>query len=106
MASGRAGNSHGGMLAPGLLDRLLARRAWEGRMTPEPAPPFRGDNLEGPPAGDPGSRGRFTAVAHDHAVAAREHLVRGILAAAAAGFVAAAALVTRAATITRRRRPK
>jgi NAD(P)-dependent dehydrogenase (short-subunit alcohol dehydrogenase family) len=48
----------GNMAAPGLMDRLMARRAWSGQMTGEPASP-RPDNLFEPPASDPGTEGRF-----------------------------------------------
>jgi len=49
----------GTMLAPGLLDYLMARRAWRGQMTPQPAQHQRADNLFEPPPGDPGAHGRF-----------------------------------------------
>jgi NAD(P)-dependent dehydrogenase (short-subunit alcohol dehydrogenase family) len=94
----------GTMLAPGLLDRLMARRAWEGQMTPEPARPDGEGNLQEAPAGDPGRRGRFTAVAQDRALVASSHLVRGMFAAIAVGLVAAAALVGRSAAAAARRR--
>jgi short-subunit dehydrogenase len=96
----------GNMLAPGLLDRLMARRAWEGQMTPEPVAQHGPDNLEEPVAGDPGPRGRFTSVARAQALAAPAHLVRGVLAVAALGAVAAAALVSRAGITARERRAK
>ena len=48
----------GNIAAPGLMDRLMARRAWPGQMTGDPASP-RPDNLFEPPAGDPGAEGRF-----------------------------------------------
>jgi hypothetical protein len=49
----------GGMLAPALLDRLLARKATEGQMTDEPERPGRADNLFAPVGGDFGAHGRF-----------------------------------------------
>ncbi|WP_119155083.1 SDR family oxidoreductase [Caldimonas tepidiphila] len=55
----------GTRLMPGLLDRLLARRAWEGQMGEEPLPPGRRDNLHAPVPGDAGAHGRFDAQARD-----------------------------------------
>jgi hypothetical protein len=49
------------MVAPGLLDRLAARGAWDQQMTAAPANPNRPDNLFEPPPGDPGAHGRFDA---------------------------------------------
>ena len=49
----------GTMLAPGFLDHFLARRAWDGQMTPDSAAP-RADNLFEPVDEDRGVRGRFT----------------------------------------------
>ena len=46
-------------LVPGLLDRLLARTAYDGQHTDEPLPADRQDNLYEPVAGDHGARGRF-----------------------------------------------
>jgi short-subunit dehydrogenase len=51
----------GNMVAPGLLDRLAARGAWDQQMTAAPANPNRPDNLFEPPPGDPGAHGRFDA---------------------------------------------
>jgi NAD(P)-dependent dehydrogenase (short-subunit alcohol dehydrogenase family) len=83
----------GTMVAPGLLDRVVARRAWEGQMTDEPARP-RDGNLFEPPPGDPGARGRFAARSRDSVVAVSGRTARGALAALAlvcvAGTVAAA----------------
>ena len=49
-------------LAPGLLDRILAGRGYEGQMAPEPNRQ-RADNLFAPVSGDRGARGRFGAQA-------------------------------------------
>jgi hypothetical protein len=51
----------GTRLAPGLLDRLLARKAYSGQMTDEPLPPGRRSNLHAPVPGDHGAHGRFDA---------------------------------------------
>lgn len=46
---------------PGLLDRMMASRAWDGQFTDEPLPPDRKDNLYQPVARDMGAHGRFDA---------------------------------------------
>ena len=46
-------------LIPGVLDRLLATRAYRGQHTDEPLPADRQDNLYAPLAGDHGAHGRF-----------------------------------------------
>ncbi|BBL77253.1 SDR family oxidoreductase [Methylomagnum ishizawai] len=51
----------GNKLIPGLLDRYLASRAYEGQFGPEPLPAHRPDNLFEPVPGDHGSHGRFDA---------------------------------------------
>ena len=51
----------GSALAPGLLDRLLARDAYSGQMSSEHLPPGQADNLFTPAPGDPGAHGRFDA---------------------------------------------
>jgi short-subunit dehydrogenase len=54
----------GNRVLPGLLDRLLARTAWDGQFTDEPVGPGREDNLYRPVGADPGAHGRFDAEAH------------------------------------------
>ncbi len=49
----------GNKLAPGILDRYLAKAAVAGQQTGEPADPNRADNLAGPLPGDHGAHGRF-----------------------------------------------
>jgi short-subunit dehydrogenase len=49
----------GNMFIPGLLDRLLARKAWRGQFTGEPVAPRRVDNLYSPLPADFGAHGRF-----------------------------------------------
>lgn len=49
----------GGMVMPARLDRMLARKAMDGQLSGEPAPPERRDNLFEPVAGDFGAHGRF-----------------------------------------------
>lgn len=49
----------GEKLIPGLLDRYLAKAAWDGAMLPEPADPSAPDNFWKPVPGDHGSHGHF-----------------------------------------------
>jgi NAD(P)-dependent dehydrogenase (short-subunit alcohol dehydrogenase family) len=84
----------GTMAAPGLLDRLMARRAWDGQMTDEPASE-RPDNLFASAAGDWGARGRFTGVAKPRAVATSAGSVRALGVAAGLGLVGFAAWTAR-----------
>jgi NADP-dependent 3-hydroxy acid dehydrogenase YdfG len=79
----------GTMLAPGLLDRLMARRAWDGQMTDEPAGPCAGNLFDAPP-GDPGARGRFGSRSRGHVPAVSGTMARGLLATVALGCVAGA----------------
>jgi short-subunit dehydrogenase len=81
----------GTMVAPGLLDSMMARRAWEGQMTGEPAEPREGNLFEAPP-GDPGSRGRFTSRSRKRMVSVSGTTARGILAAVAVGCMAGAVM--------------
>ena len=67
----------GTMVAPGLLDRLLAGRGYSGQMTAEPEPPGRPDNLMAPVPGDPGTHGRFDARARDRVGAFDPAWLRG-----------------------------
>lgn len=49
----------GAHLAPWLMTRIVAKRAYEGQMTDEPTAPDRKDNLYEPLPGDPGAHGAF-----------------------------------------------
>lgn len=69
----------GTMAAPGLLDRLMAARAWGGQMTSEPARANREGNLFAPVTTDPGAHGRFDNRSHPHADALPSGFVRGAL---------------------------
>jgi NAD(P)-dependent dehydrogenase (short-subunit alcohol dehydrogenase family) len=51
--------------APGLMDRYLAKAAWNGQMYDGPADPDQPDNLMRPLPGDRGARGAFDARARD-----------------------------------------
>lgn len=74
----------GTRLVPGWLDRLLARRAYEGQFADEPLPPWRQDNLYHPVPGDHGARGRFDAQARARSWQDLLNRHRGWLAGAAA----------------------
>jgi len=79
----------GTMVAPGFLDRMMARRAWDGQMTEEPAMP-RAGNLFDVPLGDPGACGRFGSRSRRHVLSVSGTTARGILAALAFGCMAGA----------------
>ncbi|MCP1368058.1 short-chain dehydrogenase, partial [Halomonas sp. BBD48] len=55
----------GNKLAPGLMDRFLAKTAVSGQQTPEREDPDRADNLWQTVKGDLGARGRFSSESHD-----------------------------------------
>jgi NAD(P)-dependent dehydrogenase (short-subunit alcohol dehydrogenase family) len=86
----------GTMAAPAFLDRMMARRAWEGQMTDRPAAE-RPDNLFEPVEENRGPRGRFTSLSRRHAVSASEARVRG------ASITAALALAAGLAVLGRKR---
>lgn len=69
-----------------LLDRYLAKRAWEGLLTDEPMPAERRGNLFESLSGSYGAHGRFDAQAHPRSV----HLWLNLHRAAAMGLAAGA----------------
>ncbi len=71
------------MLAPGLLDRLLAKKGYTGQLTDEREAPGRADNLFEPGRDVHGTHGRFDARATDRSLALwlTEHRNRMTLAA-------------------------
>ncbi|WP_348270412.1 SDR family oxidoreductase [Microvirga sp. BSC39] len=79
----------GTMVAPGLLDRMMARQAWEGQMTGASGRPREGNLFEAPP-GDPGAHGRFGPQSRQRVVSVSGTTARGVLAAVALGCVAGA----------------
>jgi NAD(P)-dependent dehydrogenase (short-subunit alcohol dehydrogenase family) len=83
----------GERVAPGLIDRYLARKGYRGRQTGEPEQPGRPDNLWAPVAGDFGAHGRFDrqARAHSGQLWVSEHRGLTLLAAGIAGAAAAVA---------------
>jgi NAD(P)-dependent dehydrogenase (short-subunit alcohol dehydrogenase family) len=86
----------GNRLAPGLLDRYLARTGYDAQQTAEPVEPDRPDNLDDPLPGDRGAHGRFDAEARPSAL----RLAVG----GSGGFVAAVAAATAALLVLRRGR--
>jgi hypothetical protein len=84
-------------MAPGLVDRYLARAGFDAQQTEDPLPPGRVDNLFEPAPGAAGARGRFDAEAKDRSLqlelSLRRRLVAG--AAAAIGAVTGAAARSR-----------
>jgi NAD(P)-dependent dehydrogenase (short-subunit alcohol dehydrogenase family) len=85
----------GQLVAPGLLDRLAARQAWEGQMSGERRAGPRPDNLFEPVVGDHGAEGRFGRRARSEPVSASSATVRS--AGAALGIAAAGAVGSRRA---------
>ncbi|HET7053387.1 MAG TPA: SDR family oxidoreductase [Solirubrobacterales bacterium] len=83
----------GNRIAPGLVDRYLARTGYEGQQTEEPVDPGRPDNLFTPVPGDHGTHGRFDEGARTSSAVTWLSRHRGLLAglAAAGGGVAAIA---------------
>jgi NAD(P)-dependent dehydrogenase (short-subunit alcohol dehydrogenase family) len=90
----------GTMAAPGLLDQLLARGAWDGQMTDEPASP-RPDNLFEPVDDKASLGGRFAPVARPRAITASATLVRWL-----AGLTVLGTVATVAGLMRRPSKPK
>jgi NAD(P)-dependent dehydrogenase (short-subunit alcohol dehydrogenase family) len=86
----------GNRLAPGLLDRYLARTGYDAQQTAEPVEPGRSDNLDDPLPGDRGAHGRFDAEARPSALR--------LAVAGNGGLVAAVAAATAALLVLRRGR--
>ena len=59
----------GTLFMPGLLDRMLARQAWDGQLIPEREPEGRPDNLFEPVEGLHATEGRFGDQAKPRALA-------------------------------------
>jgi NADP-dependent 3-hydroxy acid dehydrogenase YdfG len=80
-----------GRLAPGLVDRYLARTNYKGQQTGEPIPPDRPSYLWEPVPGDPGAHGDFDAESHASSVQLELTTHRPALAATVGGAAAVAA---------------
>lgn len=78
----------GQKLAPGLMDRYLARSAWEGQQIDDPARPGRPDDLDEPVAVAVGAHGTFDASASGDSPLLWADMHRGALAGAAVGVAA------------------
>ncbi|HEV7268007.1 MAG TPA: SDR family oxidoreductase [Falsiroseomonas sp.] len=92
----------GNMVAPGLLDRMLATKAYSGQQTDEPAQD-RPDNLFAPPAGDRGAEGRFREEARGSVGAYNPALLRVGAALVGIGLLGAGWMLARATTDGHRR---
>jgi len=67
-------------LAPGLLDRYLARTGFDSQQTDEPVEPHRVDNLYEPAPGHQGAHGGFDDEAHERSLVLEASLHRRLLA--------------------------
>ncbi len=84
----------GNMFMPGLLDKMMAKQAWSGQLTDEPADATRPDNLFEPVAGLHRTDGRFHEQIKDDAVALSSETVGKLAVAGLAALtVGAVALV-------------
>jgi NADP-dependent 3-hydroxy acid dehydrogenase YdfG len=80
-------------IAPGVVDRYLARTGYRSQQTDDPADPMRPNNLYAPVEKDAGAHGPFDANAHDRTVQVWLARNRSALVAAATAGAALAALV-------------
>lgn len=81
----------GAMVAPGLLDRLLAHRGYDGQFSDRPARRDRGDNLFTPLPGDYGAHGPYSRRAADRSLEFWATKHRGAIAACAGALLGLAA---------------
>jgi len=82
---------YGERIAPGLLDRYLARTGYDAQQTEEPLPGEREGNLFEPVPGDFAAHGRFDGIAKPRSRLLEANLRRGLL--AVAGLAALGALL-------------
>ena len=87
----------GNKIAPGLLDRYLARDGYTGQLSAEPADPLAPDNLFEPVPGDHGAHGRFDsrATSRSGALWVSMHRASLLTGAAVAGVMFMTAAVAR-----------
>jgi len=85
----------GNKLAPGLLDRYLARNGYAAQQTREPVQPDRPDNLAGPLPGDRGAHGVFDREARSRSLQFLALIHPRLLAAGAVAAADAAAHLLR-----------
>ena len=86
----------GQRIAPGLMDRYLASRAWSGQMSDDPARPGTPDNLDASVAVDVGAHGAFDDMASEVSPLLWADTHREIVAGATIGVAALALGVARA----------
>ncbi|MEA2686698.1 MAG: hypothetical protein QOE93_1893 [Actinomycetota bacterium] len=84
-----------GRLAPGLVDRYLAKTNYQGQQTDEPIPPDRPSYLWEPVPGDPGAHGIFDSEAHAASAQLALTTHRPLAAAVAAAAAAAGSVAWR-----------
>jgi hypothetical protein len=84
----------GNIVAPGLLDRFLAKKAYSGQKTQAPAIPDKDDNLFDPvhSAESHSTHGRFDDKAKPRAIVVKEETVRRAAVGAVAGLAVGAAV--------------
>ena len=92
----------GAAVAPGLMDRLMARWGVEAQQAPEPEPGGRPDNHAAPLPGDHGANGRFGAAARGRVTVLDPDRLRWFAAAGLGGLVLARLLGRRGATLSGR----
>ncbi|HEX9321907.1 MAG TPA: SDR family oxidoreductase [Xanthobacteraceae bacterium] len=85
----------GNMVLPGLLDRWLARRGYDGQLTSEPELSVRAGNLFAPVADMHAAHGRFDDRARGRVSALNPAVLRSAIPAAALIIIAAAIIFTR-----------
>src|SRR3954470_18549558 len=78
----------GNKVAPWLVERVLAKRAWAGQQSDKPADPERKDNLFSPAPGDPGAHGPYDQKARTTSIQTRLAERRGVV-----GMVTGAVLI-------------
>lgn len=78
----------GNLIAPGLVDRYLARAGYDMQQSDVPADPSRPDNLWAPVNGDRGAHGEFDREAHSHSAQLWMAQHRGLLTAGVLGSAA------------------
>ncbi len=90
----------GNKIAPGLLDRYLARAGYRKQLTSEPTDPGQPDNLFTPVSGDHGAHGRFDRRASPRSIELWAVRHRGLLVAGGIGLASlvAAAMLGRSAS--------
>jgi len=83
----------GNRVAPGWLDRMMARKAWNGQFTAEPVSIERPHNLYSPLQRDFGAHGRFDAKAETSSLEVQASMHRGLIAGVLGAGLALAALL-------------